>query len=112
MDANTKKGALTLFAIGFGLSVLGFVANGLFGSGRPWLAQACSLTMVFGNTAVMMASIMLARAKGYAWQVGMIGVLSFVGFGIVWLGLRDRSLTSLREAEGPRSPPSRLDTRG
>lgn len=91
MEPKAKTGALTLFAIGFGFSVVGFVVNGLYGTGRPGLAQVCSLAIVFGNTGVMMASVMLARAKGYAWQVGLVGVLNFVGFGIVWFGLKDRS---------------------
>jgi hypothetical protein len=102
VEPNAKKGALTLFAIGFGFSVLGFVDNGLFGTGRPLLAQGCSLAMIFGDSAVMMASVMLARAKGYAWQVGLVGVLSFVGFGIVWFALKDRTLPTTVRADRAR----------
>jgi hypothetical protein len=88
---NAKKGALTLFAIGFGFSILGFVANGVFGTGRPWLAHMLSLTMVLGNACVLMATLTLARAKGYGWKVGLLGALNFIGFAIVWFGLKDRS---------------------
>ena len=94
-----KKGALTLFAIGFGFSIAGFVLNGLFGSGNPRLAQMCSLTMTFGNTAVMMSAIMLARAKGYAWYVGLLGIFNWVGFAIVWFALKDRAASPTVQAK-------------
>jgi hypothetical protein len=92
VDAK-KKPALTLFIIGFGFSIAGFVVNGLAGgsAGSPRLAQMCSLMMTFGNTAVLMASIMLARTKGYAWYVGLLGALNFIGFAIVWFALKDRA---------------------
>lgn len=84
-----KKAALRIIIIGLAFGGVAFVLNGLFGSTSPRVAQALSSGIVFGNAIGCWGCIQLARAKGYAWYVGLVGIFSCVGLAILTV-LKDK----------------------
>ena len=86
-----KKTGLSLALAGVAVQVVGFVANALTLSlDSPRLASAFALLISLGAAVVVWGCIRLARAKGHAWYLGFLGILSFVGVAIVHFALRDR----------------------
>lgn len=89
MDAALKKSGLTLVVIGLCLAPIAPLIGGLVES--PAIRHMASLATTFSAIAVTFGCIRIARAKGQPWYVGLLGLLSVVGFLIVWFAVPDKS---------------------
>lgn len=88
MDPALKKNAISQLLLGLGLQLAGWLVAAFFPfeairRGGPLLISAGTLVIIF-------SCISIAKAKGYAWFVGLLGLLGCVGFGIVWFLLPSR----------------------
>jgi hypothetical protein len=90
MDDRRKK-SLVFIGSGFGISVLAFVLNALVGGMSPRLAQSFALAISMGHAIVVLGCIQLAIEKGKPWYWGLLGVLSCLGVGILWFGVKDEA---------------------
>ena len=89
--ADRKKSAWTLIILGIAVASVFFLLNGLFASLHPRLPGMLSIGITLGNAIACWGCIRLAVAKGYAWYVGLFGLLSCVGLVVVGFVLKDKS---------------------
>ena len=95
MDADEKKQSLNTLYLGLGLQIAGWLWSAAFPiesirRGGPLLISA-------GLIAIAYATVKLAKAKGYDWYYGLLGLFcGMLGFGVVWFALKDKSDTAGR----------------
>lgn len=87
---EAKRKALGIIALGIAIEVVGFGLNALLGAASPRLAQMFSLLITFGAAAFVWGCIVLARAKGHPWYVGLLGLLSCLGLAVLWFAVQDK----------------------
>ncbi len=89
MDPVLKKQAINALLIGLAFQVVGFFMSGFFPI--EMIRQRSPLLISIGFIAIMYSCLQIAKAKGYAWYWGLLGMLGCVGFGIVWFLLPAKS---------------------
>jgi hypothetical protein len=85
-----KKNALMVVAAGFGLSMLAFALNATGAFSNPNVVGALGRAIVFGNVIFVVGCLLLARAKGHPWYVGLLGLLNLLGLAVLWYVVKDK----------------------
>jgi predicted acyltransferase len=92
VDAQLKKESLNLLYVGLGLQLVGWVVAATFPIES--IRRGAPLLMSAGGVAIVLGAIRIAKAKGYAWFYGLIGVCGVLGYGLVWFVLKDKHESS------------------
>jgi hypothetical protein len=91
MEASLKKTGLTLVVVGLAFSSLAPITGGLVESSA--VRSGGSLAASFGAILFTFGCIQIAKAKGQAWYVGLLGLLSCLGLAILWFVVPDKNAT-------------------
>jgi hypothetical protein len=92
MDLQLRKESLNLLYVGLGLQLVGWVVAATFPIES--IRRGAPLMMSAGGVAIVFGAIRAAKAKGYPWFYGLIGVCGVLGFGLVWYVLKDKHESS------------------
>lgn len=94
MQPDRRKNSLVIIGSGFGVSLVAFVLNALFGGMSPRLAHSFALGISLGHAILVLGCIQLAVSKGKPWYWGLLGLFSCLGVGILWFVVKDESSTT------------------
>lgn len=89
MDGAAKQESLKLLYLGLGLQLAGWVVAAVFPVEA--IRRGGPLLMSAGGVAILLASIRLAKAKGYEWFYGLVGFCGVAGYGVVYYVLKDKT---------------------
>ena len=88
MDATLRKSGLTLVVIGIAVSAIAPAAGGLIASGA--IRSAAANAAWLGTLIVLYGCVQIAKAKGQPWYFGLLGLLSCIGFAVLWFAVPDK----------------------